>query len=100
MSRTTDFLICFLTGALTGAALGVLYAPEKGIHTRDKLAYQLEKYRKRLEMRLEEILQESRVPATSNARSEGEKVVKDARIKAEKLLEDVDELIGRIRQQK
>ncbi|GJM29202.1 MAG: hypothetical protein DHS20C17_18370 [Cyclobacteriaceae bacterium] len=100
MSKTTDNLMSFLTGAAAGAILGILYAPDKGTNTRERLAYKLEKYKQKLEDLLEELMEGQTDPIPSNARSEGEKVIQDARVKAERLLEDVDTLIGQIREKK
>ena len=100
MSKTTDNLISFLAGAAAGSILGILYAPDKGTNTRERLTYQLEKYKLKLEDLLEEIMEEEAEPVLSNARSEGEKVIQDAKEKAEKLLADVDDLIGQIKNKK
>lgn len=100
MSKTSDNLFSFLAGAAAGAILGILYAPDKGTNTREKLAFRLEKYKQRLEELLEEIVEGDVEPALSNARSEGEKVIQDAKEKAERLLEDVDDLIGQIKEKK
>lgn len=100
MSKTSDNLVSFLAGAAAGAILGILYAPDKGTNTREKLAFRLEKYKQRLEELLEEIVEGDVEPALSNARSEGEKVIQDAKEKAERLLEDVDDLIGQIKEKK
>ena len=96
MSKTTNTLLAFLTGAATGALLGILYAPDKGSNTRDRLSFQLDKYKKKLEGILDEII-EGKEQIGSEAKSEGERVISDAKMKAEKLLDDVDELIGQIK---
>ena len=98
MSRSGRDLAFFLTGIATGTILGLLYAPEKGAITRDRLSYRLKKYREQLEGLLDE-LTNSVEPPENFQKSEGQRVVNDAREKAERLLEDVDRLMAQIKQQ-
>jgi gas vesicle protein len=98
MSKTSLTLFAFLTGCATGGVLGLLYAPDKGTVTRDRLAFRLSKYREQLQQLLDEILKSADLPE-SLARTEGQRVVNDAREKAERLLEDVDRLMAQIKQQ-
>lgn len=96
MSKTTNGLIAFVTGCLTGAALGVLYAPDKGEVLRTQLTYRLSKYREKLQGVIQDLVDKKDQP-DSMARTESERVVNDAREKAEKLLEDVDRLMAQIK---
>ena len=96
MSKGSSNLLAFVVGAATGAVLGILYAPDKGSNTRDKLSYQLDKYKKQLEELLEDLIN-GKMEISSEAKEEGEKVISDARLKAEKLLTDVDDLIDQIK---
>jgi gas vesicle protein len=96
MSRTSSALIAFITGAAVGAVVGVLYAPDKGSNTRDKLSFKLDKYKVKLQELLEELVEGKDLPSSS-AKSESQKVISDAKEKAERLLDDVDELIGQIK---
>lgn len=96
MNRGSSNLLAFVLGAATGAILGILYAPDKGSNTRDKLSYQLDKYKKQLEDLLEDLVN-GKVEISSMAKEESKKVVSDARRKAEQLLTDVDDLIGQIK---
>ena len=94
--KSTNTLLAFLTGAATGALVGILFAPDTGANTRDKLSFKLDKYKKTLEDLIEDLVSGKEL-SFSAAKSEGEKVVSDAKEKAEQLLADVDELIGHIK---
>ena len=96
MSRKSNSLLAFLLGTATGAALGILFSPDKGANTRSKLSYRLDKYKVLLEDLLEDLINGADAPV-SQARTKSEKVINDAKEKAEKLLEDVDNLIGHIK---
>ena len=98
MSRSGRDLSFFLTGIATGTILGVLFAPEKGNVTRDRLSYRLSKYREQLDQLLSEMLASAELPENYQ-KTEGQRVVDDAREKAERLLEDVNRLMAQIKQQ-
>lgn len=97
MSKRGNTLAAFITGAAVGAILGVLYAPDKGTATREKLSFRLDKYKKMLEQFLDDLVQGKETPLTSEAKSHGQKVVSEAKNKAEQLLGDIDELLAQIR---
>ncbi|WP_299818658.1 YtxH domain-containing protein [uncultured Pontibacter sp.] len=99
MSKKTSNLLAFVSGAAVGAAAGILFAPEKGRETRSWLSYRLERYRDTLSDLLEQLIaREDSLP--SSAKFEGQRVIQDAKDKAEKLLGDVDSLINEINSRK
>ena len=98
MSKTTNTLFSFLLGATAGAIIGILYAPDKGSNTRDKLTYRLDKYKVMLEELIDDILKGKQLPPSA-AKSQGQKVIDDTKERAEQLLADVDNLIEHIKKE-
>lgn len=96
MSRSSKTLWAFIVGAAAGAVIGILYAPDKGENTRNKLYFQLNKYRDQLKQLINDMVDGKEIP-DSMAKSEGKKVVNDTKVKAEKLLEDVEKMMSQIK---
>jgi gas vesicle protein len=53
-SNTGQTLLALLTGAAIGAGIGILYAPDKGSKTRDKLSKEAKKAQKQLNKQYKE----------------------------------------------
>lgn len=53
-SNTGQTLIALLTGAAIGAGIGILYAPDKGSNTREKLSKEAKKAQKKLNKQIKE----------------------------------------------
>lgn len=96
MSNKSSSFISFLVGAAAGAILGILYAPDKGANTRGRLSYKLDKYKSTLEELIDDLISGKDLPVSA-AKTEGQRVIDDAKERAEKLLEDVDNLIEHIK---
>ncbi|MDX5338464.1 MAG: YtxH domain-containing protein [Cyclobacteriaceae bacterium] len=99
MSKSSNSLLAFMVGAGVGAALGILFAPDTGANTRDKLSFQLSKYKKELEDLIDELMDGKEIHL-NEAKSEGKRVISEAKNKAENLLSDVNKLIDQINQGK
>jgi gas vesicle protein len=98
MSRIGRDLTFLLTGISAGAIVGLLYAPDKGKVTRDRLTFRLSKYREQIEIMINDLVNSAELPENLS-KNEGQRVVNDARETAERLLEDVDRLMAQIKQQ-
>ena len=74
--KTLNVLAAFIGGAIAGAALGILFAPEKGEDTRDKIAQSLRDHGVKLN------------------KEEFEKLVKDIQSKLKKKNDPVAEVVA------
>lgn len=97
MNKGTIGFLSLVTGAAFGWTVGVLFAPDKGSNTRGRVSYNLFRFKAALEDILNE-LQSEDLPESA-AKSEGERVITDAKNKAEELLRDVETLIGQIKKE-
>lgn len=97
MSKTSNSLFAFLIGTSIGAAVGVLFAPDSGNNTRDRLSFRLSKYQKELEELIGDLV-EDKETHLNEAKTEGKRVISEAKNKAENLLSDVNKLIDQINQ--
>ena len=63
--------LAFVAGAIVGGVAGILFAPDKGSNTRDKLSYQLDKYKVKFEDILNDLMKGKDL-VDSEAKVEGE----------------------------
>ena len=54
--NSTNTFISLLLGLIVGGVLGILFAPDKGNNTRDRLTFRLNKYKRKLEELVDEII--------------------------------------------
>lgn len=95
--NSTNSFISLLVGLMLGGILGILFAPDKGNNTRDRLAFRLDRYKRKLENLIDDIIDE-KDNTNSEAKINSEKVVNKAKSKAEKLLKDVDVILSKIKE--
>ncbi len=97
MSKTASSLLVFISGLIAGSLAGIMFAPDTGMNTRDRVTFRLEKYKKQLEELLSDLVRSKEQLPESAAKSDGEKVIIEAREKAKQLLDDVDNLLNQIK---
>ncbi len=96
MGKATNTIVGFISGIAVGALVGMLYAPDKGNNTRDRLSYRLDKYRDALKNLLDTLAERKEQPLNS-AKADGQKVVGDIVKEAEKIYSAINDLEGQIR---
>lgn len=92
MSKTGNFIAGLLTGAIGGTVLALLYAPDTGQNTRNRLSYKLSSYRDELNELIAELRKEKQ-KLISEAKEKGEAVVSEAKEKAEDLIREAEDLL-------
>ena len=98
MSKNSkNSFVSFLVDLIFGGVFGILFAPDKGNNTRDRLTYRLNQYKRKLEELIDEIIDEKK-DVNSEAKTKSKKVVNNAKSKAEKLLKDVDGILSKIKE--
>jgi gas vesicle protein len=84
-----------ILGAAAGFAVGLLLAPEEGTKIRRKIAYQLD----HLSEQIADLIEKSLSPEEEgDARKDGQALVNEAQEKAERIRDDIDSLLGEIRE--
>jgi len=96
MSNNNNSFWAFLSGITIGSLVGILYAPDKGKNTRDKLSFQLEKYKEQLQKIIDDLV-DGKNKTSSPAKLKGEKITNDAISEAEKLMGSIDALQSKIK---
>ncbi|PWN06760.1 YtxH domain-containing protein [Rhodohalobacter mucosus] len=94
-SSGKDFTIGLVAGALIGSAVAILYAPDSGSNTRDKISYRLSTYVDELNKLIDE-LQNEKEKYVSDAKKKGDDVVSDAKKRADDLIREAESLLENI----
>lgn len=89
---SSGFIAGIFTGAAIGTVIGLLYAPEKGKVTRDKLSFKFNSYVGELDSLLKN-LRSHREELTSDAKAKGDKVVQEAKRQADELIAEAESLM-------
>lgn len=84
-----------LLGGAVGFVLGLLTAPEEGRRIRRRVAYHLDRVGAKVASVVDDALHPE---ASDEARRDGQALVADAEQQAQRIREDIDALIGEMRQ--
>ncbi|MGK0378677.1 YtxH domain-containing protein [Patiriisocius sp. Uisw_017] len=101
-SNTGTTLLAILTGAAIGAGIGILYAPDSGAKTREKIAKETKKAEKKFKKQLkeaEEILGSNAESAKLTFEESLENTLSSASYKAEDILAALESKLRTLRAQ-
>lgn len=85
-----------LVGGAAGFALGVLLAPEEGQTIRRRIVYRLEYLAGQVSNLADHLIKQQ---SGSEARRTGDALVADARVQAQRIRQDIDQLLDEMRRQ-
>ena len=94
MRKSTNFILGAITGAFVGSVMAILYAPDKGSTTRDRISYRLNSYAHDLSDLIDQLSREK--AKVSEAKQKGKLVVEDAKKRAEDLIHEAEDLLNTI----
>jgi gas vesicle protein len=101
-SNTGQTLVALLTGAIIGAGIGILYAPDKGVKTRGKLSKEAKKTQKKLNKQLKETthnLSEKAQTARVSFEEKLNETLSSASYKADDILVAMEDKLEALRKQ-
>jgi gas vesicle protein len=101
-SNTGQTLLALLTGAAIGAGLGILYAPDKGSKTRNKISKETKKAQKKLQKQIKETqstLSEKAQQARLSFNEKLEDTLSSASYKADDILLAMEDKLEALRRQ-
>lgn len=101
MSQNSNTLIGILAGSAIGALIGVLFAPEKGSVTREKLKAEALSVKESMEERVSDLEAKVKDTVANEKASLDEKmdsIISDASYKAEDLITALEEKLKRLKE--
>ncbi|MBP3192038.1 YtxH domain-containing protein [Natronogracilivirga saccharolytica] len=88
------FIFGIISGSVIGSLIALLYAPDKGATTRDRISYRLNNYVDELSSLVDRLQKEKGI--VSDAKKEGDLVVEEAQKRAEDLISEAEKLLENI----
>ncbi len=85
----------FLTGAVVGSVVALLYAPESGSKLRGQVSYRVSSYKDDVNKLIRQLKAEKE-KISSEAKKQGDDVVTDAKKRADDLIKEAEALLSNI----
>lgn len=89
------FTLGFLTGALVGSVVALLYAPDSGTKLRGQVSYRVSSYADEMNKLIRKLKAEQQ-KISSDAKQKGDDVVSDAKKRADDLIKEAEVLLSNI----